>query len=582
MDEDAQNQKRNGCRGVNNNTRDALTNADEGLIVLDRSLGIMSFNPAARDMIPSALTYGQQLDFGTFIAGPYLSTLQDAVEATLHQGKSRTDARAAIKTASGKSISILYTIHPLYENARIILGAIFSFKRYRKPPMANAGDDITSSSLIKQKSLLEALPEGVFTINTKWRIASFNRTAEEITGYSRKEVLGRYCWEVFRSDLCDLGCPLRAAIDTGTSEMDQDIRILKKEGIQLTILVNIGVLKDEKGRIAGAVETFRPLVGGKSSPDGAKIPHAFPNIIGNSRPMKQLFSIMPDLAASEVNVFITGESGTGKELFARTLHDNSPRARHPFVAVNCSALAENILESELFGHEKGAFTGATKTRAGRFELVKKGTLFLDEIGELKPSLQIKLLRVLEQREFERVGGTTTLPLEARIISATNRNLARALKDGSFREDFYYRLRTVPLVIPPLRERKEDIALLVHYYIQWFNTTFKKKVKGVDPKAMELFSAYDWPGNVRELERTIEHAFVFVKGPIIRMENLPHLEIGRNAFATETSHNADPGLDVTSVSKALETSGGNRQKAAQLLGISRTSLWRKMKTLGLLD
>ena len=566
---------------MNNNTRDSLINADDSLVVLDRSLGIMSFNPAARKIITPELRHGQKLNFSSFIASPYLSRLEDAVAATLHQGKTLVDAAAALNTASGKSISIRYAIHPLYETTRIIMGLIFSFKQLCAPPVCDTTEDTFNNALIKQQSLLEALPEGVFTINTKWRIASFNRTAEEITGYSRKEVLGRYCWEIFRSDLCDLGCPLRAAIETGRSEMDQDIRILKKEGAQLTILVNIGVLKDKHGRIAGAVETFRPLTGESNQSDRTKQAHAFSHIIGNSRPIKQLFALMPDLAASEVNVFITGESGTGKELFARTLHDNSSRSRHPFVAVNCSALAESILESELFGHEKGAFTGAAKARAGRFELVKKGTLFLDEIGELKPSLQIKLLRVLEEREFERVGGTQTLPLEARIISATNRNLALALKDGSFREDFYYRLRTVPLAIPPLRERKEDIPLLVRYYIRFFNTTFKKKVKGVDPKVMALFSDYDWPGNVRELERTIEHAFVFVKGPIIRLENLPRLEMVCKPPAAETPPDAKRGLNTKTILKALKKSDGNRKKAADLLGISRTSLWRKMKTHGLL-
>ncbi|EMS80893.1 sigma 54-interacting transcriptional regulator [Desulfotignum phosphitoxidans] len=565
------------------NTSNSLINADEGLVVLDRSLGIMSFNPAAREIITPELRYGQKLNFSSFIAGPDLSIIKDAVDATLHQGRTRVDAIAALKTASGKSIFIRYAVHPLYETSRMIIGLIFSFKQVSTPLEShNTTDDISNKALIKHQSLLEALPEGVFTINTKWRIASFNKTAEEITGYSRKEVLGRYCWEVFRSDLCDIGCPLRTAIETGQSEMDQDIRILKKEGARLTILVNIGVLKDEHGRVAGAVETFRPLTGERNQPEGTKHPHAFSHIIGNSRPIQQLFALMPDLAASEVNVFITGESGTGKELFARTLHDNSSRAKHPFVAVNCSALAESVLESELFGHEKGAFTGATRARPGRFERVKKGTLFLDEIGELKPSLQIKLLRVLEQREFERVGGTETLPLEARIISATNRNLTRALKDGSFREDFYYRLRTVPLAIPPLRERKEDIPLLVRYYIRFFNTTFKKTVKGVDPKVMALFSDYDWPGNVRELERTIEHAFVFVKGPIIRLENLPRLEMAGKLTAAETPHNAKQGRNTETILKALEKSDGNRQKAADLLGISRTSLWRKMKTLGLLD
>ncbi|MGM0394703.1 MAG: PAS domain-containing protein, partial [Thermodesulfobacteriota bacterium] len=226
-------------------TSNSLINADEGLVVLDRSLEIMSFNPAAREIITPEPRYGQKLDFSSFISSPYLSIIEDAVDATLHRGKTRVDAKAALKTASGKSIFIRYAIHPLYETSRMIIGLIFSFKQMSTPPVSDTTDHISNSELIKHQSLLEALPEGVFTINTKWRIASFNKTAEEITGYSRKEVLGRYCWEVFRSDLCELGCPLRNAIETGKSEMDQDIRILKKEGAQLTILVNIGVLKDE-------------------------------------------------------------------------------------------------------------------------------------------------------------------------------------------------------------------------------------------------------------------------------------------------------------------------------------------------
>ena len=240
------------------------------------------------------------------------------------------------------------------------------------------------------------------------------------------------------------------------------------------------------------------------------------------------------------------------------------------------------MESELFGHEKSAFTGATKTKPGRFELVKKGTLFLDEIGELKPSLQIKLLRVLEQREFERVGGTITIPLEARIISATNRDLSQALEDGSFRKDFYYRLRTVPVVIPPLRERKKDIPLLVNFFIRVFNTTFKKEVKRVDTSAMDLFLNYNWPGNVRELERTIEHAFVFVKGPVIRSDNLPQLDIFVSNPLQETLYNNRTHLTRETIIQAIKTAGGKKKDAALLLGFSRTSLWRKMKEFDLLD
>ena len=328
----------------------------------------------------------------------------------------------------------------------------------------------------------------------------------------------------------------------------------------------------------GAVETFRILTGNLNPP---KKPKTFSDIIGQSKVIQRLFKTLPDIAASEANVFLTGESGTGKELFARAIHDNSSRAKHPFVAVNCSALAETLLESELFGHEKSAFTGATKTKPGRFELVKQGTLFLDEIGELKPSLQIKLLRVLEQKEFERVGGTIPIQLEARIISATNKDLFRAMEDGSFRKDFYYRLRTVPMVIPPLRERKDDIPLLVNYFIRVFNALFKKKVRGLDTGVMDLLLSYHWPGNVRELERTMEHAFVFVKGPVILFDNLPQIDI----FTKSPIHKPlyPNGLSLTreKIVQALVQTEGKKKNAAILLGISRTSLWRKMKTLNLL-
>ncbi len=243
--------------------------------------------------------------------------------------------------------------------------------------------------------------------------------------------------------------------------------------------------------------------------------------------MQELFQLLPDVAASPTNVLIQGESGTGKELVARAIHHHSSYREGPFVAVNCSALAETLLESELFGHEKAAFTGAIRSKVGRFELARGGTLFLDEIGELKPELQVKLLRVLEQRVFERVGGTRLIPMEARIISATNRDLIKALADGSFREDLFYRLRTVPITLPPLRDRIEDLPPLVEHFLGRLNQKYQKEVRGLDPKVMAQFLKYPWPGNVRELERILEYAFVFVKGPVIFERNLPSLDLLMN-------------------------------------------------------
>ncbi|MFH1152422.1 MAG: sigma 54-interacting transcriptional regulator [Pseudomonadota bacterium] len=580
--------------GRHQEASDKLSLNEEGMVVLDNELMVLSFNWVAGEIFGPKLKHGEKIALKTIITRNHLAAIENAMEKALLHGETQIDLKAEMETKSHRPSLILYSTYPLYATKETILGVILSFKILATP----SGSDKTAAASfdfknvnatdsifgIEQRFLLDDLPEGVFTINTKWRIASFNRTAETITGYARENVLGCYCWEIFHSDLCDLGCPLRTALETGKTAMDQDVRILKKGGEHQTILVNAGVLRDAQGLIIGAVETFRRLTGEIKSSNGMKENHPFSVIIGKSKSIKRLFSILPDIAASEANVFITGESGTGKELFARTIHYNSSRAKSPFMAVNCSALAETLLESELFGHEKSAFTGATKTKLGRFELVKRGTLFLDEIAELKPSLQIKLLRVIEQREFERVGGTTTIPLEARIISATNRNLSQALENGSFREDFYYRLRTVPLMIPPLRERKDDIPLLTAYFIQCFNSTFKKKVRNVAPEVMELFISYHWPGNVRELERTIEHAFVFVKGPMILYENLPQMEVFTKApkSSAEIMLKTEKKLNKQAVVKALRETNGQKNKAAQLLGISRTSLWRKMKAYDLLN
>lgn len=548
----------------------------EAVIVIDTNLIVMSFNNEAREVMGAALKHGKILSFDSFIRPKDLSVVKNAIKEGI-KGVVRNKISVQVKTIAGQPLSIMLSISPLYSDRKTIHSAVLSFKKTE-----DRNDSIlTNPSFIEHKALLEALPEGIFTINTKWQIAFFNKTAEQITGYTKQEVLGRYCWEVFEADICELGCPLKDALETGKNGMQQDIRILKKEKTSQTILVNVGVLRDGQGLIVGAIETFRTLTGGITPSKNLKKSHSFSDIIGKSKAIKQLFQALPDIAASEANVLLTGESGTGKELFARSIHNNSSRAKHPFVAVNCAALAENLLESELFGHEKSAFTGATKTKLGRFELVKKGTLFLDEIGELKPSQQIKLLRVLEQREFERVGGTIPIPLEARIISATNKDISHALEDGSFRTDFYYRLRTVPIVIPPLRKRKNDIPLLVNFFIRDFNRTFNKKVKKVDDTVMEIFLNYDWPGNIRELEHAIEYAFVFVKGPVILPENLPQLDFSAKKVLPEPSLGSRKHLTRETIVQALKKSNGKKNQAAVLLGISRTSLWRKMKKFNLI-
>jgi PAS domain S-box-containing protein len=563
---------------------------NDGVIALDRASRVMGFNQSFLNLLGIKIQPGDFLELEDIFEGPELASAQAALDQALG-GKPISGVQGHVRDSGGQRFLCEYSILPMYGASRQITGVMLTihdleFSCFGQGGL-DAGETLPHLPKLGFQTLFENLAEGIFTINTRWRITSFNQTAEQITGYQREEVLGRFCWDIFHSDLCESGCPLRTTLETGVTRMDQDVRMLSKEGRRISVLTNTSVVRDRSGSVVGAVESFRALSGleqnhGEAGPAG----HEYANIVGQSPQMKRLFSMLTDVAASEASVLITGESGTGKELFARAIHNKSPRKEGPFIAVNCSALAESLLESEIFGHEKAAFTGAVRSKVGRFELAKGGTLFLDEIGDLKPELQIKLLRVLEERMFERVGGTRLLQLDARIIAATNRDLTKALQEGAFREDLYYRLRTVPLVIPPLRERDSDIPLLVSYFIKRLNQSTGKDVRAVDPKVMKRFMAYDWPGNVRELERVMEYAFVFVKGPVIFPSHLPSMnaEADKEELSPSTSSGVSPASDEErlrqEVVSALNKCGGRRGDAAQLLGISRTSLWRRMKALSL--
>jgi len=551
-----------------------------GILAVDRSLRVMTCDTGARQLFRQELRAGDTFEFQHFFQDPFLARIRAAVDAALNDGETTRARKLRIRDCP---YICLFAVMPLVHGDEEIIGVLLDIQPVVVLPRSGKADVVPfDSAAIRHEKLLESLPEGVFTINTAWRIAAFNRIAEEITGFRREEVIGKHCWEVFRSDLCREQCPLRVALENGAACIDQDVRILKKGGAKQTILVNAGVLLDDSGRVVGAVETFRPLTGEVRVPRGVKDEYTFADIVGKSAAMQRIFRMLPDIAASDTNVLICGESGTGKDLLARTIHSHSPRRDLPFIAVNCSALAESLLESELFGHEKAAFTGATDTKPGRFELARGGTLFLDEIGELKPELQVKLLRVLETHEFERVGGGRSIPMEARIISATNRDLKQCIADGCMREDFYYRLRTVPVMIPPLRERPEDIELLVHYFIERLNRRSGKCVRTVDAKVMRFFETYAWPGNVRELLRTLEYAYVFVRGSVILMRNLPEAAEFSHSGPSEAA-SPDAPLDPRSrpaIVWALSQTDGRRKEAAALLGISRTSLWRRMKELGI--
>jgi PAS domain S-box-containing protein len=556
--------------------------AGEATVVLDLKSRIMGANETARHLFGQNLPPGEHFSLNNLIQGPHLAEAQSALHNALGKGEGIQSVLVKAEDAQGNTFNCLYSANPLFGPGKQVVGVILSFHDADYSHIQP--DPYADPSLMPQvpplglENLVEQLAEGIFTINSRWRIISFNKTAEKITGYKRNEVLGRFCWEIFRSDLCQSDCPLRLTLETGLTRLDQDVRMLDKQGSKLPVLVNTSVVRDRSGLVVGAVESFRPLMEMQEDSEQTGGKQKGPDIIGKSPAMNRIFEMLPDLAASDVNVLIQGESGTGKELIARAIHNQSTHKKGPFIAVNCSALAESLLESELFGHEKAAFTGAVRSKVGRFELARGGTLFLDEIGELKPELQVKLLRVLEQKVFERVGGTRLIPMQARIISATNRDLGRALREGAVREDLFYRLRTVPITLPPLRQRREDIPLLIEHFMVRLNRKYGKEVRGLDPKVLKLFMNHPWPGNVRELERVLEHAYVFVKGHLIFLNNLPAMDEFLQERKIEVPAEGGSEYDSRAIQNALAQARGRKKEAAALLGISRTSLWRIMKQL----
>ena len=434
------------------------------------------------------------------------------------------------------------------------------------------------TELLREKNrlqaILESINEGVFTIDPYWRITSFNRAAERITGYQREEVLGKKCYEVFNTPLCQTNCPLKRSLSGLFPIEGEEAEITAKNGKKIPISISTAPLVDEEGEFIGGVEVFRDLSELKKLEEEIRERYSLGNIIGKSPQMQRVYELIHLVSQTDTHVLIEGETGTGKNLVAKTIHFLSPRKNKPFITIPCAAIPEQLLESELFGHEKGAFTGATARKLGKFELAEGGTVFLDEVAELSPALQAKVLRVIEDKEFERVGGTETIKVDVRIISATNQNLKDLVEKGKFREDLYYRLKVMVIHLPPLRERREDIPLLVNHFIQKFNQKFGKNIKKVSPQVMDLLLDYEWPGNVRELENAIEHAFIHCKGEIIYREHLPEELTGKEPLPIRELRKMEEEI----IRKTLTETGGNKSKAAKLLGISRTTLWRKIKKM----
>ncbi len=544
----------------------------DGVFSVDHSWKITSFNKAAE-----LLTGWKKEDAIGKTCQEVFKSSSCGKDCVLGQsvatGKSVENKSVFITHVSGKQMGATISAMPLKDKKGKVVGGVQIFRGVK--------------AVMDRGLILDNIADGVFTVDTQWRITSFNKAAERITGIPREDALGKSCSEIFHASICGESCAIAHSISTGKPETNRCIHIKNVDMAKIPVSICAAPLYDNEGNLIGGVETFRDLRVVKALQKRLYRRDCMGEVVSKSPAMKKIFEILPQIAQSESNVLLLGESGTGKELFARSLHDMSDRAKGPFIAVNCGALPDSLLESELFGSMAGAYTDAKQDRKGRFAAAEGGTIFLDEIGDISQAMQVKLLRVLEAKCYEPLGSSKSIQADVRIVAATNRDLDKAVQEGAFRDDLFYRLNVAKMLLPPLKERICDIPLLADHFVEKLNQEKDRDIGGISEEGLRVLMGYDYPGNVRELQNIIEYAFILCPGGMIQPQHLPSPLSNSRAAASPSDYDPKKAMPLSEIEKraissSLTRNNWKRMATCKELGISKDTLRRKISHYGLIE